>query len=86
LLWRQRFVYNTTMIIIRFPDAATEKQALGWLVGRFSFKTWANGDLMIPEEALSFLAVEGIRFHVEGMPRYEQTLPSIRNVAAPPIQ
>ena len=28
------------MVIIRFDDAESERRALGWLAGRFSFKTW----------------------------------------------
>ncbi|HKB37651.1 MAG TPA: hypothetical protein VKD72_14485 [Gemmataceae bacterium] len=54
------------MILIRFPDAASERRALGYLAGRFSFKSWASGETLVPEAALSALAVEGIRFAVEG--------------------
>jgi hypothetical protein len=54
------------MIIIRFPDAAQERKALGFLAGRFSFKTWANGDTMVPEQALGVLATAGISFFVAG--------------------
>ena len=46
------------MIIIRFPDDAAKRRALGALAGRFSFKSWATGEMMVPAEALSFLAVE----------------------------
>jgi len=58
------------MIIIRFPDAATERRALGWLTGRFSFKSWETGETMVPEAALLALAREGIRFTVEGPATY----------------
>jgi hypothetical protein len=54
------------MVIIRFDDNETEKKALDFLVGRYSFKTWANGDLMVPEPALGLLAAEGIAFRVKG--------------------
>jgi len=54
------------MILIRFPDAASERRALGYLPGRFSFKSWATGEMLVPESALPFLALEGIRFTVEG--------------------
>jgi hypothetical protein len=54
------------MILIRFPDRDTERRALGYLAGRFSFKTWDNGKMLIPESALPFLAVESISFIVEG--------------------
>jgi hypothetical protein len=36
------------------------------LAGRFSFKSWASGEMMLPKEALAQLAEEGIRFTVEG--------------------
>jgi hypothetical protein len=35
------------MVIIHFEDAEMEKKALGFLAGRCSFKTWANGDLIV---------------------------------------
>src|SRR5437870_11085986 len=54
------------MIIIRFPDDKAKRRALGFLPGRFSFKSWATGEMMVPENALPFLAVEGIPFSVEG--------------------
>ena len=63
------------MIIIRFPDDAAERRALGYLAGRFSFKSWSNGELMLPEQALACLAVEGIRFVVEGPAKYEHFSP-----------
>ena len=51
------------MVLIRFRDVSSER-ALGYLAGRFSFKTWANGQTLVPESALPFLAVEGIPFIV----------------------
>jgi hypothetical protein len=63
------------MIIIRFPDHENERSALGYLAGRFSFKTWSNGELMLPEQALPHLAVKGIRFIVEGPAKYEHFSP-----------
>ena len=53
------------MVVVRFPDAETERKALGKLIGRFSFKTWDNGVTMVPEPALVFLASEGFSFTVE---------------------
>ena len=67
------------MIRIRFSDAASERQALGYLAGRFSFKSWASGETIVPATALPFLAQEGIRFIVEGPATYEQLIPSVRN-------
>jgi hypothetical protein len=69
------------MIKIRFSDQASKRRALGRLAGRYPFKSWANGDMLVPEAALGFLAVEGISFHVEGPATYEQNTPSIRSVA-----
>ena len=72
------------MIVIRFPDAETERKALGKLVGRFTFKTWATGETMVPDMALSYLATENITFTVEGPADYER-LASLRSPAAAPV-
>ena len=68
------------MIIIRFEDEASKRKALGHLAGRFSFKSWASGEMMLPKEALALLAEEEIRFSVEGPATYER-LASLRNPA-----
>ena len=70
------------MTIIRFLDETTERQAFGFLTGRFSFKSWASGETMVPEAALPALAQEGIRFIVEGSAGYER-LASLRDTARP---
>ncbi len=54
------------MILIRFPSVESKRSALSRLAGRFGFKSWANGDMLVPEDALAFLALEGIAFTVEG--------------------
>jgi hypothetical protein len=46
------------MILIRFPDAASERKAWGHLAGRFSFKTWATGQTAVPEAALASLVIK----------------------------
>jgi hypothetical protein len=74
--------YHRRMIVIRFPDSTIERQALGFLAGRFSFKSWHNGDTLVPDAALPVLALEGIRFSVEGPARYEHLVPPLRNPAA----
>jgi hypothetical protein len=74
------------MIIIRFPDDGSKRRALGWLAGRFSFKSWATGEMLVPEEALAYLAREGIRFQVEGPPKYEQAIPVVRDAPPTPVQ
>ena len=54
------------MILIRFPNIESKRAALGSLAGRFAFKSWATGEMLVPEDALPFLAVNGIAFSVEG--------------------
>ena len=66
-----------SMIIIRTIDSAAARKALGFLAGRFSLKTWATGESMVPDEALAPLALEGVSFAVEGLARYEHLIPSI---------
>lgn len=66
------------MIRIRFPDPASEHQALGYLPGRFTFKSWSNGTTLVPDFALQALMREGIPFIVEGPATYQQMLPPIR--------
>jgi hypothetical protein len=59
------------MVIIRFQDDAGHRRALGYLPGRFSFKSWATGEMMIPEDAIASLAHERISFVVEGPATYD---------------
>jgi hypothetical protein len=70
------------MICIRFTDEASERRALGYLAGRFSFKSWATGKMVVPDYALPSLAHEGISFIVEGPATYEQLIPSVRTPPA----
>ena len=70
------------MIRIRFPNLDAKKLALGSLPGRFAFKSWASGEMLVPEDALPFLALEGVAFSVEGPARYEQNASAVRDLAA----
>ena len=70
------------MILIRFPDATSKRRALGFLAGRFSFKSWANGEMTVPETALAHLATEDIPFSVEGQATYERLISAVRNPSA----
>jgi len=36
------------MILIRFPDTDAKRTALARLTGRFNFKSWANGEMLVP--------------------------------------
>jgi hypothetical protein len=73
------------MIRIRFSDEAAKRRALGFLVGRFSFKSWATGEMLVPEYALPALALEGISFIVEGRATYEQIIAAVRTPASPAV-
>ena len=73
------------MIIIRFPDDATKRKALEFLIGRFNGHTWASGEMAVPEDALASLAREGIQFAVEGPITYERIL-SLRAAPAAAAQ
>jgi hypothetical protein len=74
--------YVKSMILIRFPNAESKKHALGSLAGRFAFKSWASGEMLVPEDALAYLAVQGIAFAVEGPATYEQNGPAFRGSPA----
>ncbi len=54
------------MILISFPDAELKRRALSFLAGRFSFKSWASGEMTVAETALAYLAAENIPFIKEG--------------------
>jgi len=69
------------MVILRFDTADEERRALGWLAGRFSFRTWDNGDLMLHEGVLPYLDREGMSFRVHGQATYEHFRPGIRDSA-----
>lgn len=70
------------MILIRFPNAESKRTALGSLAGRFAFKSWATGEMLVPEDALPFLAIKGIPFSVEGPATYEQNGSAFRGLTA----
>lgn len=70
------------MILIRFPDAEAKRRALGFLAGRFSFKSWGSGEMAVPETALAYLAMENIAFSVEGQATYERLISAVRNPPA----
>jgi hypothetical protein len=74
------------MILIRFPDLAAKRKALGYLTGRFSFTSYRTGEMLVPSAALGELAVAGIPFFVEGPPTYGQAVPALRSPAAAAIQ
>jgi hypothetical protein len=74
------------MVIITFPDRDTEKQAIGFLLGRFSGRVLKSGELIVPEAALEALAEEGIHFTVQGKATYEQQVAALRGAAPAKVQ
>ena len=69
------------MIAITFPDRATEKKALAFLIGRFSGRVLKSGEHLVPEAALEALADQDIPFTVKGKATYEQQMAAIRGTS-----
>ena len=74
------------MVTITFPDRETEKQALAFLLGRFSGRFLSTGEHIVPEDALESLADQNITFTVKGKTTYEQQLAAIRGIAPAAVQ
>jgi hypothetical protein len=71
--------YNGSMIRIFIPDEANKRRALGFLLGWFSFKSFATGEMLVPDFALPALARQGISFIVEGPATFEQIAAAFGN-------
>ena len=74
------------MVTITFQDRATERKALGFLLGRFSGRVLKGGEHLVPEAALEALAEQNIAFSVKGKATYEQQMEAIRGAAPAPVQ
>ena len=61
------------LIRIRFADREAKRAALGFLGGRFSSTSYHTGEILVVEDALEALAVQGISFTVEGPATYAFT-------------
>ena len=70
-----------TRVLAAFAVAMIVGSVLGYLAGRFSFKSFATGEMIVPPEALAALALEGIPFSVEGPATYERYAPQVRTAA-----
>jgi hypothetical protein len=70
------------MVTIAFPDRATEKKALAFLLGRFSGRVLNSGEHLVPEAALEALADQNISFLVKGKATYEQQVAAIRGASS----
>jgi hypothetical protein len=74
------------MVLVRFKDRATERKALGFLLGRFPGRVLKSGDHLIPEAALEVLAAQDIPFTVKGKASYAQQVASLRGAASASVQ
>jgi hypothetical protein len=74
------------MVIVTFQDRATERKALGFLLGRFSGRVLKSGEHLIPEAALEALAEQNIPFTVKGKASYGQQVAAIRGTAPASVQ
>jgi len=74
------------MVTITFPDRDTEKQALAFLLGRYSGRVLRSGEHLVPEAALEALADQNIPFTVKGKATYAEQLAALRGVASGPVQ
>jgi hypothetical protein len=74
------------VVIITFPDAETQKKALGFLLGRFSGKVLKTGEHIVPEAALAALAERNIIFTVHGKASYEKQVAALRSAASDAVQ
>jgi hypothetical protein len=74
------------MVTIVFPDRATEKRALAFLLGRFSGRVLRTGEHLVPEAALEALADQNIPFAVKGKATYEQQVAAFRGATPSSVQ
>ena len=69
------------MVVITFPDKETQRNALGFLLGRFSGTVLQSGEHIVPEAALEALAHQNFTFTVKGKASYEQRTAALRIAA-----
>jgi hypothetical protein len=62
------------MVTITFTDRATERRALGFLLGRYSGRVMKSGEHLVPEAALKGLAARDIPFTVKDKTSPHRTL------------
>ena len=74
------------MVVITFPDEATQKKGLGFLIGRFSGRILKSGEHIVPEAALAALARQNIPFTVHGKASYEKHVAALRSAATGEVQ
>jgi hypothetical protein len=76
----------SAVVVITFPDAETQKKAVGFLLGRFSGKVLKSGEHIVPEAALVALAEKGITFTVHGKASYEKQVAALRSTTSDTVQ
>src|SRR5438477_8436458 len=79
-------ILDMKLIRIRFADGESKRAALGFLAGRFSFTSYHTGEILVVEDALAALALQGISFTVEGPATYAEAIPAFRVPATHPVQ
>lgn len=70
------------MIVIKFPDTATQDEGVGFLAMHTSGRLLKTGEVIVADEALAMLANENIPFTVIGKATYEQMAAFRGDVAA----
>jgi hypothetical protein len=73
------------MVIITLLDREAEKQALAFLLGRFSGRVLRSDEHLVPEAALEALGDRHIPFTVKGKATYKQQVAAIRGIASPSV-
>jgi hypothetical protein len=73
------------MVIITFPDRETQKEALGFLLKRFSGMVFKSGEHIVPEEALQALAEQNLVFTVRGKAN-DKEMAALRSAASASLQ
>jgi hypothetical protein len=76
----------SAVVVITFPDAETQKKAVGFLLGRFSGKVLKSGEHIVPEAALAALAEKGVTFTVHGKASYEKQVAALRSTTSGTVQ
>lgn len=65
------------IVVITFPDEATEKKGLGFLLAHFSGHALNSGEVIVPEAALAALAEKNFPYSVHGKASYEKQIAAL---------
>ncbi|MCI0379186.1 MAG: hypothetical protein L0215_16380 [Gemmataceae bacterium] len=76
---------ENNMVIITFQDPETQKEALGFLLGRYSGFVLKSGEHIVPESALKALAEQNFVFTVRGHAD-EKQVAALRSAASASLQ